>query len=166
MYMAQWKNNNNIESGFTIIEILVAITAIVVAFTAILGFFAFEARVAERSRMRLEAISLSEEAMEAVRNFRDNTTWSSTGIGNLSTGVDFHPASSSTGWNIISGSENINGFTRKIIFNRVYRDANDNISDSGKEDNNTRKVTVTISWADRQGTTQENLITFITNWRK
>lgn len=166
MYMVKWKNNNNIESGFTIIEILVVIAAVIVAFAAILGFFVFEARVAERSRIRLEAISLTEEAMEAVRNFRDNTTWTSTGIGGLATDIDYYPASSSVGWNIISGSENINGFTRKIVFNKVYRDANDNISGSGTEDTNTRKVTITVNWIDRQGAAQENLITYITNWRE
>ena len=154
------------KKGFTIVEIIIVIAVIVAALVAILGFFAFEARVAERGRMSLEAISFAEEAIEAVRNFRDNTTWTSNGIGVLTTGIDYHPASSSTGWNIISGSETINEFTRKIIFNKVYRDANDNISDSGTEDSNTRKVIVTVSWADRQGSVNESLITYITNWRE
>ncbi len=152
--------------GFTIIEIIVVIAVIVTIFGAILGFFAFEARVAERSRMRLTAISLAEETMEAVRNFRDNTTWATAGVGYLTTSIDYHPVSSSVGWNIISGNENINGFTRKINFDRVYRDANDNISGSGIEDSNSRKVTVTVSWTDRQGATNESLVTYITNWKE
>lgn len=154
------------QSGFTIIEIIVVMAVIIVALAAILGFFAFESKVSDRGRMRLKAISLAEEAMEAVRNFRDNAAWSSAGIGSLATGVDFHPASSSAGWNIVSNSENIEGFTRKIIFNRVYRDTNDNISDSGIEDSNTRKVTIIVSWTDRQGSTDESLETYITNWRQ
>lgn len=163
--MVQWKNNK--KNGFTIIEIIVVIAVIVAAFTAILGFFAFEAKVAERGRARIEAISLAQEAIEAVRNFRDNTTWGeSTGISGLLTSADYHPATSSTGWEIISGNETINGFTRAIVFKEVYRDANDNISGLGNKDENTRKVTVTVSWADRQGSTNESLATYITNWRE
>ncbi len=154
------------QGGFTIVEIIVVVGVIIAAFTAILGFFVFEAKIAERGRTRLEAISFIEESIEAVRNFRDNTSWASTGIGTLGIGSDYHPASSSTGWDIISGNETINGFTRNIVFDRVYRDVNDNISGSGVEDSNTRKVTVTISWTDRQGSANEDLVTYITNWRE
>jgi prepilin-type N-terminal cleavage/methylation domain-containing protein len=163
----RWKNNKN--NGFTIVEIIVAIAIIVSAFGAILGFFSFEAKVAERERMKLKAISLAEEAMEATRNFRDNTTWSSTGIGNLSVGIDYHPASSSAGWGIVSGIENINEFSRKIVFNKVSRDANSNIESTynpSNDDSNTRKVIVTISWADREGQMSETIKTYITNWRE
>ncbi len=155
------------QKGFTIIEILVAIAVIIAVFTAILGFFAFEVRIAERGRMRLKAVSFAEEAMEAVRNFRDNTTWEeSAGISGLTTGIDYHSESSAIGWNIVLGNETINKFTRTIVFNEVYRDVNHNISGSGAKDENTRKVTVAISWSDRQGSTEENLVTFITNWQE
>lgn len=160
------KIGNMKNTGFTIIEILIVIAVITTALAAILGFFAFESQVAERSRMRLEAISLAEETIEAVRNFRDNTTWATTGVGKFTIDADYHPASSSAGWNIVSGNETINGFTRKIIFSKVYRyTTNDNISDSGTEDSNTRKITVTVSWTDRQGAENESLITYITNWK-
>lgn len=152
--------------GFTIVEIMVVVGVIIIAFTAVLGFFAFEAKIAERSRMRLQAISLIEESIEAVRNFRDNTTWDSDGMGFLDIGVDYHPVSSSTGWNIVSGNEIIDEFTRAIVFNAVLRDVDDDISGSGTNDPNTRKVTVTVSWTDRQGSAIESLITYITNWRQ
>lgn len=154
-------------NGFTIVEIIVVVAVIIAAFTAVLGFFAFEAKIAERSRMRLQAISFIEESIEAVRNFRDNSTWTDAdGIGPLAIGVDYHPASSSDGWDIDPGNEIINEFTRAIVFNEVSRDANDDISDSGTNDPNTRKVTVTIAWTDRQGSATESLITYITNWRE
>jgi len=156
-------------AGFTIVEIIVVVAVIIAAFTAVLGFFTFEAKVAGRSRMRLQAISFMEEAMEAVRNFRDNTSWSSAGIGSLTVGVDYHPASSSAGWDIISGNETINEFTRAIVFNEVSRDANHNIESAynpGNDDDDTRKITVTMSWTDRQGSASESLATYITNWRQ
>lgn len=157
------------QEGFTIIEILVVIAVILAAFTAILGFFTFETKIAERDRMRLAAISLAEEAMEAVRNFRDNTTWASTGISKFSINSNYHPASSSTDWDIISGSETINGFNRTVVFNKVSRDTSDNIESTYNPVNDspdTRKVTVTVSWTDRQGGTSEILATYITNWRE
>lgn len=155
------------QKGFTIIEILVAIAVIIAAFTAILGFFAFEARIAERGRMRLKAVSFAEESMEAVRNFRDNTTWGeSAGISGLTTGIDYHSESSAIGWNIVLGNEIIDEFTLAIVFNEVYRDVNHNISGSGTKDENTREVTTTVSWTDRQGSTEEILATYITNWRE
>lgn len=156
----------NYKTGFTIVEIVVVVGVIIAALTAILGFFAFEAKVAGRSRMRLEAISFIEESMEAVRNFRDNTSWDSDGIGALTISTNYHPASSSTGWDIVSGNETIKGFTRAVVFNEVSRDANDDISDSGTNDSNTRKITVIVSWTDRQGSTSESLSTYITNWRQ
>lgn len=155
------------KNGFTIIEILVAIAVIIAVFTAILGFFAFEARIAERGRMRLKAVSFAEEAMEAVRNFRDNTTWEeSTGISGLTMGIDYHPESSAIGWNIVLENETIDEFIRAIVFNEVYRDVNHNISGSGTKDENTRKVAITVSWSDRQGSAEEILVTYITNWRE
>lgn len=162
MFGIKWNNNK----AFTIIEVIVVAAVIIAVFVAILGFFAFESKVAERGRMRLKAASLNREAIEAVRNFRDNTIWASDGIGNLNTGANYHPVISGDSWNIISDSEIINEFTRKIVFDRVYRDGNDNISGSGTEDSNTRKVIITISWTDRQGSAEESLITYITNWRK
>lgn len=164
MFGMKW-NNNNIK-GFTIVEIMVVIAVVIAVFAAVLGFFVFEAKIASRGRMKLTAISLAQEAIEAVRNFRDNTTWTSTGIGVLSIGADYHPASASTGWDIVSGEETINEFTRKIIFNKVYRDTNDDISSSGDEDPNTRKVTSMVIWDDRWGAASESLTTYITNWRE
>ena len=168
MFGTKWKNNKN-SAGFTTIEIVVVIAIIITTFTVILGFFVLDARIVERSQMRLKAISFAEEAIEAVRNFRDNTTWASVGIGILIVGVDYHPVISGTEWDIILGNEIINGFTRTVIFNRVSRDIDDNIEDSYNpvnDDPNTRKVTVTVSWTDRQGSASEDLTTYITNWRE
>jgi type II secretory pathway pseudopilin PulG len=168
MFGTKWKNNKD-SAGFTTIEIVVVIAIIITTFAVILGFFIFDARLVERGQMRLRAISFAEEAIEAVRNFRDNTNWSSAGIGSLTTGIDYYPASSSSGWNIISGDENINGFARTIIFNRVSRDANDDIEGNYNpinDDSNTRKVTIIVNWNDRQGPSSESLTTYITNWRE
>ena len=166
MFGMKWKYN---KKGFTIVELMVAIGVIVIVFLTILGFFIFDARVADRSRMRLKSISLAEEAFEAVRNFRNNNSWNVFGIGTLAPGVDYYPASSSSGWDIILGDENIDGFVRIIIFDRVSRDINDNIENTYNpinDDSETRRVRVVVSWTDRYGPTNESLTTYITNWKE
>jgi type II secretory pathway pseudopilin PulG len=167
----QFKSLNYIKksAGFTIIEIIVVIAVIITAIGTILGFFVFDAKIVERNQERLKALSLAEEAIEAVRNFRDNTDWGTDGIATLTVDTDYYPASSSNGWSIVLGDENINGFIRKINLSRVSRDTNDNIEGTYNplnDDPNTRKVAAVVSWTDRQGQASESLTTYITNWRK
>lgn len=166
MFGDKWKYNE-LQRGFTIVEILVVIAVITTAFTSILGFFALDARISDRNRMHLNALSLAEEAIEAVRYFRDNTSWP-TGLGGLAIGTDYHPVVNGSMWDIILGSENINGFNRKIVVDSVSRDVNDNIEsiyNPVNYDADTRKITITVSWTDRFGSTSENLITYLTNWK-
>lgn len=177
MFGMKWKNNKSFTqhhfghktgAGFTIIEIIVVIAVIATVFVAIIGFFIFDSRVAERGQMRLRAVALVEEALEAVRNFRDITDWESAGIATLNTGIDYHPVSSSAGWDIVSGDENVDNFVRKIIFEKVSRNGNDDIEsvyNSLNDDPNTRKVTAVVGWSDRQGNASESITTYITNWK-
>jgi len=162
------KNYINKKQGFTIIEIIIAIVIIVSVFGMILSFFSLDIRNSERNRTRLQAILLAQEAMEAVRNFRDNTTWSGNGPGTLISGTSYHPVVASSGWGIISGSENTEIFTRNIVFYNVSRGINDNIESAYSPANNdpdTKKIIVTVSWSDRYGLASESLTSYITNWR-
>lgn len=153
--------------GFTVIEILIVIAVFIIIFVSVLGFFTLDARLLDINKMKLKALSMAEEGVEIVRFVRDNQSWASTlAVFNLNSA--YHPAISGSSWNIISGSENINGFTRSIIFSAVSRDANDNIEDvynSANNDPNTKKVTVTVSWTDRSGTMSESLSAYLTNWK-
>ena len=161
------KNHEVTQQGFTIIEILVVITVFVTAFVAILGFFVLDIGLSDKNKMRLTALSLSEEGIEAVRFVRDNNLWAST-LATFNLNTDYHPIISGSSWNIISGNENINGFTRTIIFNAASRDANDNIENIyhlSNDDPNTRKVTVIVSWLGRGGLASESLSTYLTNWK-
>ena len=162
------KNYTNKKEGFTIVEIIIAIVIIVSVFGMILSFFSLDVKNSERNRTRLRAILLAQEAMEAVRNFRDNTTWSGNGPGTLVFGSNYHPVVASSGWSIISGSENIEIFTRNIVFYNVSRGINDNIEsvyNSTNNDPDTKKIIVTVSWSDRYGPASESLTSYITNWR-
>jgi len=163
MFGIKWKFNK----GFTIVEILVVMFVIVSTFAAILGFFSLDIRVSERNRMRLQALSLAEEAIEAVRSFGNVNSWQN-GIGGLAIGAEYHPIVIGSIWNIVSESENINNFNRKIIISPVSRDNEDNIENTynpANNDPNTRKISVIVSWADRIGLASESIGAYLTNWK-
>lgn len=155
--------------GITIVEIIVVIAIIVIALFGIFELLNLNTKIGERTRMEIRAIHLAEEAMEAVRNFRDNTDWETDGVGTLVTGTDYHPDSSSGNWQIVLGSESIASiFTRQVILDLVSRDANDDIEEvynSANDDSNTRKITVKVNWEDRTGTKEVSLVSYMTNWR-
>ena len=162
----KWKKN---KSGFTIIEALVSIAVIVAVFTAVLGFSVLKNRVDYRNQTKIKAIFLAEEALEAVHNFRGNTEWLTSGISIFIPDIVYHPVKNSSGWDIVAGAENINGFTRTIIFSRVSRDTNKNIESNynpANDDPDTKKLLVTVNWNDRYGLASESLTTYITNWKQ
>jgi len=106
-----------------------------------------------------EAVALAEEMLEALRNHRDGVPWSQDdpGIEYDGLGVlglvpgDFHLKKSTDTpprWMIVAGSEVIRKFTRAMEFERLERDANDDIvpSGTGTPDEDSVEVTVTVSW--------------------
>ena len=152
------------QKGITIIEILVVVAIIGIALIALFSVTVFSLKVSLLVKETAEANSLAQEAIEAVRNFRDGTTWNTDGLGTLTVETNYYPEKTSDNpprWNLVSGQETIGEFTRKIVFKKVFRDANDNVSESGTEDPDTREIIVTVSWKDKN----VRLVTFLTNWQ-
>jgi hypothetical protein len=148
--------------GVSIIEILVVIVIINVVLVALLGLAAFSLKNSTFIKETSQADFLVQEAFEGVRNFRDGTDWDTDGLRALS--GTYHLEKSGDvppKWQLISGPETINGFTREIEFENVFRDGNDNISESGSPDPDTKKVTVAVSWKDKE----VKIATYFTNWR-
>ncbi|MBZ9578287.1 prepilin-type N-terminal cleavage/methylation domain-containing protein [Patescibacteria group bacterium] len=160
--LIQWKDN---KKGISVIEILIVIAIIGIALTSLLGVAAFSLKVSVSIKETTQANALAQEIIEAVRNFRDGTTWDSDGLGTLTTSLAYYPqktADTPPKWTLIQGEETINGFTRKVIFADVMRDASDNIVGTGGiNDPNTKKVTVTVSWKDKK----VEIVTYFTNWK-
>jgi len=140
--------NQKFVKGISIIEILIVIAIIVIALSSLLGVAAFSLRISTLMRETSQANNLTQETIEAVRNFRDGTDWNKNGLGTLTTGVSYYPQKSTDTppkWQLVQGEETTDGFTRKVVFEKVFRDTNDNISSSGTEDPNTRNATITVS---------------------
>lgn len=153
------------EKGFSVVEIMVVAAIITVSLTALLGVASFSLKILDLAQENTEAIALAQEMLETVRNFRDETDWDVNGLGTLAVAVDYYPQKSGLplSWSLVLGTEIINGFTRKIVFENVMRDSNDDIVESGGvNDPDTKKVITTISWKDKQ----VEVITFLTNWNQ
>lgn len=168
-----WLKN---KTGLSVIELLGAITVLVIAFVSILGLLAFSLRVSTFQKQMTQAVALAQEAMEATRNFRDGIAWDHDDADNSYDGISlrtmdtqsYHPAKSGDvppRWQLVAGEETINDFKRKIVFSKACRDANNNISACGTEDLDTRKVTVTVSWTVRANTYQVVIPMYLANWK-
>lgn len=159
--MAVNKNKKYIESGLSIIEILVVIAILATTLTALLGLASFSLGVQGLVRQTTQAKDFAQEAMEAVRSIRDNREWSQITNGS-------HGLINTAGYWSFSGTENIiNGFTRTISITDGQRDASDNIVESGgTADSDTKKIIVTVSWGERGRSHNIELITYLTNWMR
>jgi len=162
--LMQWENS---KKGISIIEILIVIAIIAIALISLLGLVTFSLKISTLIKETVQANSLAQETMEAVRNFRDGTDWDTDGLRTLATSTAFHPEKSGDvppKWQLILGEETIDGVTRKVEFADVNRDpVDDDIVDSGGDnDTETKKVIVTISWKDKE----VKIVSYLTNWRQ
>lgn len=156
------------KKGISIIELLIVIAIIAIALTSLLGIASFSLRVSTLIKETTQANTLAQETIEAVRNFRDGTIWDTDGLVTLTTGVAYYSKKSADTppkWTLIQGEETINGFTRKIVFEKVSRDPTtgdiEDIYNSDNDDSNTRKAIVTVSWKDKK----IEIVTYFTNWK-
>lgn len=154
----------NREKGIGMVEVIVSLAIIAIAFWSFYGLAVYSLVIQEQSKAKIEALNLSSEAIEAVRVVR-NEDWSN--LSSLTLETKYYPIISENKW-VLSGTEPtlINGsYNRWVIIERVYRDSNDDISEVGMEDIQTKKITVTTEWTHRNKTNQITLVTYFTNHR-
>lgn len=155
------------KKGISIIETIIVITIIVIALNSLLALVSFALGTSNLIKQNVRANELAKETMEIVRNFRDGTDWTVNGLGTLTVDINYYPRQTGTPpeWELIQGSETIEGFTRNIVFKNVLRNANSDIVDSGGVvDANTRKVIVDVSWTEKNRSHVIELTTYLTNW--
>jgi type II secretory pathway pseudopilin PulG len=156
------------ERGIFIAEILIVAAIISIALITFLGIAVFSLKLSAYAKKSNVAASLAKEAIEAARRFRDGTTWAANGLATLNTGVDYYPSLSGSpaNWSLVLGVETINGFTRKVVFERVSRDSFthdiENVYNPANDDPDTRRVVSNVSWEDRE----IQIITYLTNWKQ
>lgn len=144
------------------VEIIVVVAVVMVAFTAILQLFKLQLEGERAKREELQVYALLSESLEAVRAVRDHA-W--TNLSSLTLGANYYPVISGNAWTL-SGTDPgpIDGFTRWITLSSVRRDGSDNIVLSGGTvDSGTLLVTSTINWESRGRTKTRSLATYLTN---
>lgn len=140
----------NKQRGIGIVEIIVALGLIAVAFSAVSTVTQFSIRTQRTLALRQRASLLAVEALEVTKFERDGS-WS-TFVGRA---VDTDLYSEYVGMvaQLTTADPGaIDGlFTRTIRLSRVYRDMAGDIAVSGTEDTAAREVTVSVSWTDAFG---------------
>ena len=117
--------------GQSLIEIIVAVGLAAAMLPAVLTGLVASREGQAQGQQRTEALALSREVIEAVRQVR-NTGWSG-----LSNGT-FHPTAETGNWKLEIGSETVGDFTRSIVVEDYVR--------SGSVDPSMKKITTTVSW--------------------
>lgn len=158
----------NNSKGVTVVEILVVVLVLGLAASALLGLSSFALIQSQVGNQTAQALSLAREQLEAVRNVRDATEWS-TSLGALTTGTQYYPQLSSGAplqWELVEGQETMGIFTRSFVVSNALRGGNGNITESGgSEDPDTKKVVSRVWWQERDRTHQVELVSYLTNWR-
>lgn len=159
------KNTLSPNAGLGLVEIVVVAGIISLVFVGLLQLLFLTLKPIGESVRQTEATYLAEEGIEAVKVLR-NGGWTGN-IASLSNSTTYYPVIASDNWTLTTTDPGaINGtYTRTVVFEAVYRDVDDNIAGTGTVDDNTRKVTTTVTWMDRDQSKSVTLETYITNFR-
>lgn len=151
--------------GIGIIEIVVVVSIVSLISVSISKAIVLTSRFVQQSTIEATAVFLAEEALEAMKVLR-NASWDNQ-IAPLTNGTTYYADISANQWTVTSTNPGaINGlYTRTIVLSAVNRDSNDNISQNGLTDNDTRKLAVTVAWSDHNNPRSITLETYLTNFR-
>lgn len=159
----------NSKKGVTVVEIMIVTAVIGLALSSLLGLASFSLTQSQLMNQTAQAVALSQEQLEAVRNIRDGVSWESS-LGSFAQGVDYHPSLSLDDppkWQMVQGVEVLGIFSRSLIFTDALRNADfDIVESSGNPDPNTKKVLSTVSWSEKGRPHQVQLTSYLTNWRQ
>ncbi len=150
------------QSGFSLIELLVAISFISVVVILTVNFTTYNKKVYQLNEEHTKAMFFAMEGLEAAKL----VAWSDLLAG------DHHLSLVDDLWTLETGSELLdNVFTRTLTVSDVYRDSSENnnvYGDIGGAylDPNTKKVTVTIDWESRAKITKQEVVeTYLHRWQ-
>lgn len=150
--------------GLGMVEIIVVVAVVIVAFTAILQLFKLQLQSERAKREELGAYALLTETMEAVRSIRD-AGWAN--LSSLTLGADYYAVISGGAWTlVITDPGPLDGYTRWVVLGSVQRNASDDIVPSGGiVDSGTLEATAYVEWSSGTATRTKTLTTYLTNWQ-
>lgn len=151
------KKNN----GFALIEIIIGAAIVSLGVLAVVNSFNTYVRYAFTNQYNIQTAYLLEEGVEVMRFFRDKG-WTSN-IKGFSTTTTYYLTFNST-WATTTTPQYVDGrFLRSVTVSDVKRNGSDEIDTVGTYDPNTKRITVTVEYADRSATTTRTLSAYISN---
>jgi type II secretory pathway pseudopilin PulG len=132
--------------GFALIEVLIAVTIISGALIIIVSSTTQSLSYSYVTLKNYQATLATEEAVEAVKAIKIEN-WTNN-ISTLVSGTNYGITLGLNNWQTTPTPQTTDlGFTRTIVLDDVYRDANDDIATSGTLDSGVKKVTITTTWS-------------------
>jgi len=154
----------NRNSGFTIIEVIVACAIITSTSLILMSSASKGIELSNRALRQSESSMLLEEGAEAVKSIRD-ANWDL--ISSLSSDTEYYLYFDTTSntWSLsATPSSKIDEiFNRSIVLSDVYRDSNDDIAETGYLDEGFKRVVVTVDWQNKGEVKSKNLIFYLSN---
>jgi hypothetical protein len=158
--------------GFGLIEVVAASGIISMVILSVSLFFQKTLELSKFAQDTVQANYLLEEGVDIVqaeRSERWSTDLGGLGVGSLVSGTDYYTDFLSSGfWGISATPEMLAGrFERKVAVGNVSRDPVtrniEAIYNVANNDPDTRKVTVSVGWWTKAGTTTKSITTYVTN---
>lgn len=153
------KKNHTHVKAFTLIEVLLAIVIFTISSIAVVSLSIDTLNRDVKTELGSEALRYAQEGIEATRAIRSEDYW------DLTTGEHGLALTNDT-WSFATAPEVIDEFYERTIYiEDVYRDASNDIAETGTLDPNTKKVRSVIAWSARGILPRETeLETYLSNW--
>ncbi len=149
------------KKGFGIIEVLIAASIIVAVLSALIAVNNIFISSSSSNIDKLQATFLAEEGIEAVKSIRDYG-WA-TKIATLTNNTTYYLVFTSGQWVATTTPQYVDGKLRSFTLDPAYRNGSDQLASSCTLDVETKKVTVSVAWAQKGATTTKTVSTYITN---
>jgi len=152
-------------SGFTLVEVLVAIALFITLTAGLIGLTQLSVKSTAASKLRVKAGNILQQTVGAVMAVRASN------FSNLDQGI-FHPEIVSDKWSLVSGTETIDSIERWVEISRVQREVSCGgervcliVESGGVVDPVTFKAKVVVNWQENGQDQQQELESLLTFWR-
>lgn len=151
-------------SGFGLVEAVVGAAIIASTLLGVVAAAQLAFRATKEANLKLRALFLAEEGLEAARILRDASF--SKNISPLVLGTDYYLNFSGGNWQLTTTAPPLTDdvFDRRIRLAAVSRSSSDDIVVSGGTlDPNTKEVTVSLNWTNRGQSANIAFSTYLAN---
>jgi Tfp pilus assembly protein PilV len=150
------------QTGLSLVEVIIATSIISVFLVTLVSVYNLYLTLSLSNIKKVEATFLAEEGIEVLRTVRDES-WD--GITAFTSGVPYDVVFSGGNWQATTTINKLDGlYERRIVLDDVMRNGSSDIVESGGiNDPDTKKITVTVSWSDKNATTTKVIYSYMTN---